>query len=182
MPAKSRKVSSRRRKITFSPHFDPAVGPFGRHQAASCDVKSRDGGMKQGMLAGALALAMMGLLPFGATSAQAQMSAGYQGQITEVHISRIKAALRISAAQEPYWVPVEHVLMAIAREQGLTEQGSFMRRMGERVVAIALNSEVAQRVAAAAWPLLRTMDDGQKRTARALAHEMGLGGMVAMMN
>jgi hypothetical protein len=137
-----------------------------------------------GLLAGVLALATIGCLPFSggaAHSAEAGMQ-GHIGQITEVNIARIKNVLRLTPAQLPYWTPVEASLRAMAREQTQSDSDGVMKRISRRVITVALTATNARRLAAAASPLIRSLDDEQKRAAMMLAQEMGLGSVVAALN
>jgi hypothetical protein len=102
--------------------------------------------------------------------------------VAEVNIARIKAVLHLTPAQQPYWAPVEAALMRIAGEQAQDESAGLVRRISRRVVSIALTASAVQRLAATAGPLVRVLDDEQKRAAMALAQEMGLGSMVAALN
>lgn len=139
--------------------------------------------MLKAFVAGALALVAVGLLSVPTGSAQAsEPRYGESARITEVNISRIKSVLHLTAAQQPYWAPVEAALLRIAGEQAQDESAGLVRRISRRVVSIALTASAVQRLAASAGPLVRVLDDQQKRAAAALAQEMGLGSMVAALN
>ncbi|HZP78565.1 MAG TPA: Spy/CpxP family protein refolding chaperone [Pseudolabrys sp.] len=143
--------------------------------------------MLKAMLAGAAALVAVGCLSVPAAPAQASELRSFNGgetsQITHVNIARIKSALRLTPAQLPYWAPVEAALVRIAEEQAARDESAgFVRRISRRVVSIALTAAAVQRLAASAMPLIRMLDDEQKRTAVATAHEMGLGAVVAALN
>jgi len=117
-------------------------------------------------LAGALALAGMGSsLAIAQTSdtAPAQHARAAEGApvITAAHIGRLKAALRLTAAQVRYWPPVERVLRALARERAQLDEVTQRRLM---VVAL---------------PLIHCLDDEQKQRALAVARAMGVS-VVAM--
>jgi len=140
--------------------------------------------MRLTVCAGAFALAMLALLsngsPVGAreiTSANAD-----QGQpSTSINIARIKNVLKLTPEQEPYWVPVEAALRDVARQQTQSETGGLVHRISHRVVSVVLNGVAVQRLAAAARPLLATLDAEQMRAAHGLAQEMGLGPVVAAL-
>ncbi len=140
--------------------------------------------MMKAMLAGALALVMVGFLSLSTVETQASewRSGGQAAPITQVNIYRIKSALHLTPMQMHYWAPVESALLRIANEQAQDESAGFMRRMSRRVVSIALTAAAVQRLAASAVPLIRSLDDEQKRTAMSLADEMGLGPVVAALN
>lgn len=99
-----------------------------------------------------------------------------------VDLPHIKAALRITPAQEPYWAPVEAVLRDIAQrhqtEQAQAPAGT-VQGIRQRAVVIVLDSAAIARLAQAARPLARVLSDDQKRAAQELARKMGLGHMLA---
>lgn len=103
-------------------------------------------------------------------------------QARAVDLPHIKAALRITPAQEPYWAPVEAVLRDIAQrheaQQAQATTGT-VQRIRQRAVVIVLDSAAVARLAQAARPLARVLSDEQKRAAQDLARRMGLSHMLA---
>jgi hypothetical protein len=136
--------------------------------------------MKTWILAAAVALATMGTILLAGGVAQAASLEGIK--ITEVNIAEIKGQLKLTTAQQLLWERVEGVLLSIAREQAQDESANLLRRISRRVVSIAVNSAVTQRVTSAALPLLASLDEEQKTTARRIAQRLGLGPMLAMSN
>jgi hypothetical protein len=134
-------------------------------------------GMKTWILAGAIALAAMGMVLLDRGVAKAGNLE--TNTVTEVNVGKIKNLLKLTAAQEPLWARVEGVLLSIAREQA---QEGFLRRISRRVVSIAFNSAVSERVKSAALPLLASLDEEQKATVRRLAQQMGIGDTAAAAN
>lgn len=122
--------------------------------------------MRRSLYAIALAAALM----LGANPARSE-------QARAVDLPHIKAALRITPAQEPYWAPVEAVLRDIAArhdaQQAQANNGT-MQRMRQRAVVIVLDSAAVARLAQAARPLARVLTDEQKRAAQELVRKMGL--------
>ena len=119
-------------------------------------------------LAGVIALAAVG--PASATKFRPTSHVG--SVLTDGQIHRMKAALRLTRVQEQYWPPIEAALREMARElsrKSASQEGS----------AAAIDEAKVQRLASVAYPLLATLDDGQKRNAMALARAMGLGSLVA---
>lgn len=95
-------------------------------------------------------------------------------------IAQIKAALRITPAQQPYWARVEAVLNEIAqRHEAMHAQANTVQRVHRRVMTIVLDSAAVSRLAEAARPLASVLDDDQKRAAQELARKMGLSQMLA---
>jgi hypothetical protein len=139
--------------------------------------------MKKTIYAGAIALATMGLFS-GVSSTHAREITVYADQAqmpAEINIVRIKSALRLTPAQEPYWAPVEAALRDLARRQAQSEADGLVRRISRRVVSVVLNSAAVQRLAVAARPLVGVLDAEQMRAAHGLAQEMGLGPVVAAL-
>ncbi|MGI8524892.1 MAG: hypothetical protein ACR2K5_01740 [Pseudolabrys sp.] len=132
--------------------------------------------MKKIFCAGALALFC--LMPAISTYARAaELSAATE--FTKVDVSRIRTALKLTSAQQAYWPPIENALRSLSREQ--PEPEGFVRRISHRVVSVALNGAAVARLADAARPLVRVLDDEQRQVAISLAREMGLGPMLAAL-
>jgi len=95
-------------------------------------------------------------------------------------LGRIKAALRLTPSQEPYWPPVEAALRDILMELGYEPDhphGSKTAHAAPKRPAAAptqIDPDRVQRLTSAAMPLLMTFDESQKREVRRLARVMGL--------
>ena len=140
--------------------------------------------MKMTVRAGAFALAAIALLLNVSLVQAGEYSAmsAEQGQPSaSINIARIKSVLKLTAAQEPYWAPVEAALRDLARQQARAESDGLVRRISHRVVSVVLSSAAVQRLAVAARPLLAKLDEDQMRAAHGLAAEMGLGPVVAAL-
>lgn len=139
--------------------------------------------MKMTVCAGAVALAMTGLLSNVASVHAREITANAEmaQSSASINIARIKSALKLTPAQEPYWAPVEAALRDLNHRQAQSEGDGLVRRISHRVVSIALNSAAIQKLAAAARPLIGVLDAEQMRTAHGLAQEMGLGPVVAAL-
>jgi hypothetical protein len=133
---------------------------------------------------GVLALAAMVLLPqISSTVRAADLGAQVNGgHLASINISRVKGVLKLTPEQERYWQPVEAALRNLARRQAQDANGGFVHRISRRVVSIVLNGAAIERLAAAARPLIARLDEDQKRSAREIAQEMGLGPVVAALN
>jgi hypothetical protein len=141
--------------------------------------------MWKSALAGAMALATMGL--WSVASAQ-EFAAGavVSGQaltyetpiLTQSAIARFKAALRLSAQQEQYWPAVAVALRDLVRDQEALSSG-MITRVRNRVTGIVLDAIALKRLAAAATPLVRSLDDVQKQEAIRIAHALGFGHLAA---
>ncbi len=138
--------------------------------------------MKNALCAGALALAMTGLLPTLPATASDNGTYAEQGMAASINIARIKSVLHLRPDQERYWPAVESALRAVAkRQQAQNEQGGLVHRISSRVVSIVLDNAAVAKLAAAARPLIAALDGEQLQAASGLAQEMGLGPVVAAL-
>jgi len=88
-------------------------------------------------------------------------------------LASIKSRLRLSPNQEEYWPAVESAL----REIGWKATHDDTRKPGARpnlAATIDPNSDEVQRLKSAAFPLIMSMNEDQKREVRMLAQLMGL--------
>jgi hypothetical protein len=132
--------------------------------------------------AGVIALAALSVLSIvPAARAADMMDSAAPAHTATIDVARIKSALHLTPAQEPYWAPVEAALRELARRQDRDANDGLVRRVSKRVVQVALNSATVHRLVAAARPLAKTLDEQQMRTAHGLAQEMGFGPVVAAL-
>jgi hypothetical protein len=139
--------------------------------------------MRWTLCAGAVALAMIGVLSFAPASQAREFNSGseYGQQSASIDIARIKSALQLTPSQERYWGPVEAALRELGHRQAQTENEGLVRRISHRVVSIALNSQAIRKLVVAARPLVNVLNEQQMQTAHGLAQEMGLGPVVAAL-
>jgi hypothetical protein len=140
--------------------------------------------MKISVCASAIVLATSVLLSNISPSSAVEFGGVETSQLaTSVNIDRIKSVLRLTPEQQRYWPAVESALRDLGhRHQPTTENASFVRRVSSRVVSVVLDSAAVTRLAAAARPLILALNDEQRHVALSLAHEMGLGPVVAALN
>jgi len=138
--------------------------------------------MRMTVCAGVIALAALSVLSIvPAARAADMMDSAAPAHTATIDVARIKSALHLTPAQEPYWAPVEAALRELARRQDRDANDGLVRRVSKRVVQVALNSATVHRLVAAARPLAKTLDEQQMRTAHGLAQEMGFGPVVAAL-
>jgi hypothetical protein len=135
--------------------------------------------MLKAALVGAVALATIGsslaLADEGDTGrSRSTVQSGFS--LTHSQIARFKSILKLTAAQEQYWPAVEQAFREIAAQQVQEESAGqgLAQRISNRAVSIGVSAMSLRRLAAAASPLLQSLDEGQKQTAMALARSMGL--------
>jgi hypothetical protein len=132
--------------------------------------------------AGAMALAMVG-----SSLAEAEVlrtpnhavQVQEQGQLTHERINQFRATLRLRPDQERYWAAVARVLHAMVRQAAGNPQSGLVQRLGARASAVASDVYGLRQLAAAAMPLVRSMDDEQKSAALQFVDAMGYGAVVA---
>jgi hypothetical protein len=138
--------------------------------------------MWKALSAGLFALALFGSFGSIATSVPA---AAESSPRLEAGIARFKAALRLTPAQQRHWPRVEAALRSMAsegdREQVADASGQpgFFRRVGTRATEMAMSASSMRRLVSAAQPLVKSLDEGQKREAMTLARAMGFGSLAA---
>lgn len=99
--------------------------------------------------------------------------------ITPAHIARLRAALRLTPAQQQHWAPVEAALSDLARQQARGQAAGFTYRLADTSSAVAATAAQLRRIKAIAMPLIRTLDDNQKREAIAFARHVGFEQLIA---
>lgn len=103
--------------------------------------------------------------------------------LTDAHIARLKGMLRLSPAQERYWPPVEAALRHFARQQAKEDANAagFVQRVRDQASAITAQAIGVKRVMAAASPLIKCLDEGQKRDVVTLARALGFDKLAAAL-
>lgn len=139
--------------------------------------------MWKGALVGAMALTM-GTMSFAIADtlgAPQQREQSHAGPIVrEAHIARLRTILNLKPEQQRYWVPVESALRALARQQAREGAGAgLVRRMSDRAAAMAGTAVQLRRLASAAGPLIRVLDDSQKSSAASFVQSAGFGHLAA---
>jgi hypothetical protein len=129
-------------------------------------------GMWKALVAGLFVLAFAG----------AQAKAEMNPQV-EAGIARFKAALRLKPEQQRHWPRVEAALRSMANDGDKVEvadaQPGFIRRTVNRAGELAMNASSMRRLVSAAQPLVKSLDQEQKREAITLARSMGFGQLAA---
>jgi hypothetical protein len=96
----------------------------------------------------------------------------------DAQLASIKARLRLTPDQERYWPQVEQALRAISWRIA-TQQNAKRPVRGNQASMIDPGSPEVQRLKSAAFPLIMSMREDQKREVRQLAHTMGLAQVAA---
>jgi len=118
--------------------------------------------MRKLMLAGAMALAMMG-----STAVMAGDAGSHGMVVTDGHLAQFKSVLNLTPDQERYWSPIVATVRDIARRQN--------------AVAATLDGGSIRRLIGAAMPLFRRLDAEQKREAMALARALGISSLASAL-
>ena len=97
--------------------------------------------------------------------------------LSDIQIAGIKERLKLSAAQESYWPPVETALRAVARKIYAGRQAN------PNASGVPIDPEAAevQQLKSAAMPLLFQLREDQKSEVRSLARIIGLEKVASMI-
>jgi hypothetical protein len=129
-------------------------------------------GMRRILRAAAFAVATFVSFSIGGAVAPA---AAQDVTLTTYHVSMLKRTLRLTAAQEPYWHKIEATVREIAAEQA--SDNGIVHRVSTRVASFTLNNAALQRIAAAARPLLASLDDAQRHDAMTAVRSLGVASL-----
>jgi LTXXQ motif family protein len=141
--------------------------------------------MKRVLLAGVAALAIAG-----STAAYAQHREWFHGParvkpedraaLLDARIAAVHAGLKLNADQEKLWPPVEEAVRDLAKlrieranarmENAGQKADDPVARLRERADNMVANAAALKKIADAADPLYKTLDDGQKRRLALLTH------------
>jgi hypothetical protein len=147
--------------------------------------------MKKILLAGVAALAIAASSMGYAQHRQwfhghGQMSPEDRAAFVDARIAAVKAGLKLTPDQEKLWPPVEAAVRDFAKlridraNARMNAQGDDSQkpddpvtRLRERADAMAASAAAMKRIADAADPLYKTLDEGQKRRLAILTHMEG---------
>jgi hypothetical protein len=91
--------------------------------------------------------------------------------VSEGQIARLKSALNLKPEQQRFWPAVASALRNLSNRQNRAQADGW----GARAAAVALDANALRRVAAAAAPLIRSLDDRQKQDGMRLVQALGFG-------
>jgi hypothetical protein len=125
---------------------------------------------------GAFALVTLGSLSLTRDGIGVTQAAAQEVVVTDAHIARLKSVLRLSPAQEIHWRGLESALRSVAQRSASDETG-LVQKVKARVRAYVLDAVAARRVAAAAQPLIATLDDQQRQQGLTAIRAMGVSAL-----
>jgi hypothetical protein len=160
---------------------------------------SKEVRMKKVLLAGVAALAIAGSTVVYAqhrpwSHDHVRMSPEDRAAFTDARIAAVKAGLKLTPDQEKLWPPVEAAVRDLAKlridranarmnarrddaqdaqKQESQNLGDPVARLRERADTMATTAAAMKKIADAADPLYKTLDDGQKRRLAILTHMGG---------
>jgi hypothetical protein len=94
-------------------------------------------------------------------------------------VARLKAVLKLTPAQEQLWPAVERAFHEISQAQESDAPQGLVQGIKHRAASIGLNALALRRLASAAYPLIRTLDEEQKQSALTFARSVGLHSVAA---
>src|SRR5216684_4513179 len=150
--------------------------------------------MKKVLLAGVAALAIAGSTVVYAqhrpwSHDHVRMNPEDRAAFTDARIAAVKAGLKLTPDQEKLWPPVEAAVRDLAKlridhanarlnaqrddSQDAQKPEDPVARLRERADTMATTAAAMKKIADAADPLYKTLDDGQKRRLAILTHMEG---------
>src|SRR3977135_2157754 len=120
-----------------------------------------------------------------------RMSSEDRAAFTDARIAGVKAGLKLNPDQEKLWPPVEAAVRDLAKlridranarmntrrdSQDAQKPDDPVARLRERADTMAATAAAMKKIADAADPLYKTLDDGQKRRLAMLTHMEGRSG------
>ena len=111
-----------------------------------------------------------------------QSADGGQSAEVESKIAQAKATLRLTPEQEKHWPRVAVALREVSARKNNVEEasaGGFVQKMSARAGEFVLSASAVKRLVSAAQPLIKSLDDDQKRNALNMARSMGLASVAA---
>ncbi len=122
---------------------------------------------------GAIALLTLGSLTVTRDGIGVTRAAAQEVVVTDAHIARLRNALKLSPAQEVHWRTLE-ITLRRSGQPLQSEQGGLIHRVRARVRAYVLDAAAARQVAAAAQPLIASLDYQQKQEGLTVIRAMGV--------
>ena len=116
---------------------------------------------------------------------QLRLSMEDRAALADARIAAVHAGLKLSADQEKLWPPVESAVRDLVKlridranarmkaESDDSKPGDPVTRLRERADSMAATAAAMKKVADAADPLYKTLDEGQKRRLAILTHRAG---------
>ena len=133
--------------------------------------------MRKSVIAGALALATVSCCGVSRDGIGLPQAHAFELVVTEAHIVRLRTALKLKPSQEGHWHSLEAALRALARAPQSDQSDGFIHRVRTRLKGMALDASAVRRVAAAARPLIASLDEDQKREGMAVVRALGVSGL-----
>ena len=101
--------------------------------------------------------------------------------VTHTHIAQLKSILRLTPEQERHWPSVEVALRGLVKAQDVDTPHHLTQTVRARAAAITANAARIARVLVAAKPLIKSLNEEQRREAMALARSLGVGTFAAAL-
>jgi zinc resistance-associated protein len=110
---------------------------------------------------------------------RSQMVAKSEAMMSLAHVARLKSVLKLTPTQEQLWPAIERAFNEISQAQESGASQGLVQGIKHRAASVALNALALRRLASAAYPLLRTLDEEQKQSGLAFARSVGLHSVAA---
>ena len=134
-------------------------------------------------LAGVIALVIGSSAVFAGSAendfGRAPIVAKSEAVMSLAQVIRLKSVLKLTAAQEQLWPAIERAFHEVSQAQEAASSQGVIQGIKHRATSVALNALALRRLATAASPLLRTLDEEQKQSGLAFARSVGLHSVAA---
>jgi zinc resistance-associated protein len=108
-----------------------------------------------------------------------QVAAKSEAVMSLAQVTRLKAVLKLNATQERLWPAIEQAFHEVSQAQEAVPSQGLVQGIKHHASSIALNALALRRLASAAYPLIRTLDEEQKQSGLAFARSVGLHSVAA---
>ena len=117
-------------------------------------------------------------------ASKVETEGGFQAVKTEAsmslaQVSRLRSALKLTAEQQPLWPAIERAFRELSEAQESSAAQGLVQRIKNKAASVGLNALAMRRLAAAAYPLLRTLTEEQKQNGLSFARSSGLDKIAA---
>ena len=102
-----------------------------------------------------------------------------EASMSLAQVGRLKSVLKLTAEQQPLWPAIERAFRELSEAQEPAAAQGLVQRIKHKAASVGLNALAMRRLAAAAYPLIRTLTEEQKQSGLSFARASGLDKIAA---
>lgn len=102
-----------------------------------------------------------------------------EASMSLAQVGRLKSVLKLTAEQQPLWPAIERAFRELSEAQEPAAAQGLVQRIKHKAASVGLNALAMRRLAAAAYPLIRTLTEEQKQSGLSFARSSGLENIAA---